>query len=356
MDRRSFADRHDASALTLAGPQPAGTSGAAQLRGAAWTASGNQAQLPRREKLVLVASTGGHLAQLLVLADMLELDADSLWVTFDSPQSRSLLAGRRVAHVPYIKPRGGAASLRAALPMSRLMQADRFDGALSTGSAIAVPALLSAVAHRLPAYYVESISRFDGPSLSGRILARAPGVRCFTQHAHWADSTWTYDVSIADRLRSGGGVRAVRDEGRPPRVFVTLGTIAPYRFDALVDNLLAVLPAGSDITWQTGSTSRTDLPGDVWQHVTTEEFDRLATEADLVVAHAGVGSLLRLLDLGVAPLIVPRRRGRGEHVDDHQQQVAGELARAGLVQVRQAGDITYEDLAVTSWEMARPAA
>lgn len=304
--------------------------------------------LPREKKLILVASTGGHLAQLLVLSQVLEVDADSLWVTFDSPQSRSLLPGRRVAHVPYVAPRGAVASLGVVLPMSRIMRAERFDAALSTGAAIAVPALLSAVAHRLPAHYVESISRFDGPSLSGRLLERAPGVRCYTQHAHWADHKWTYDISIADRLRPRAGVRAVRTEARAPRVFVTLGTIKPYRFDKLVDNILAVLPAGTEVTWQTGSTSRTDLPGDVRQQVTTEEFDRLATEADLVIAHAGVGSLLRLLDLGVAPLIVPRRRGRGEHIDDHQQQVAGQLARAGVVQVRQAGDITSQDLTVNN--------
>jgi len=307
--------------------------------------------------MLLVASTGGHLAQLVVLAQMLEVDAASLWVTFQAPQSHSLLRDRRVAFVPYIRPRGLVPSLQAVPPFTRFVRAERFDAVLSTGSAIAVPALLTAAAHRVPAYYVESISRFDGPSLTGRMLERAPGVRCFTQHARWAGRRWTYDVSIADRLKVRRKSTVVRVRSRGPRIFVTLGTIAPYRFDALVDNILAVLPSEASVTWQTGSTSRTDLPGEVRSMFSAEEFDRLASEADLVIAHAGVGSLLRLLELGVAPLIVPRRRERGEHVDDHQQQVARELERASLVVVREAGDITAEDLAgLAAGERAAPLA
>jgi hypothetical protein len=48
---------------------------------------------PQR-KLLLVASTGGHLAQLVRLAPGLGASPSSLWVTFDSVQSRSLLAAR----------------------------------------------------------------------------------------------------------------------------------------------------------------------------------------------------------------------------------------------------------------------
>ena len=42
---------------------------------------------------LLVATNGGHLAQLVELAPRLDgIEADRLWITFDSPQSRSLLA------------------------------------------------------------------------------------------------------------------------------------------------------------------------------------------------------------------------------------------------------------------------
>ena len=127
-------------------------------------------------------------------------------------------------------------------------------------------------------------------------------------------------------------------------MFVTLGTIEPYRFDALIDNILRVLPGDAEVTWQLGSTPREDLPGRVAKVVSLEEFDRLAVEADVVVSHAGVGSALRLLNLGVSAIIVPRRQERGEHVDNHQQQAAAQLAQGGLCRVREAGAITPQDL------------
>lgn len=300
--------------------------------------------LPRRKKALLVASTGGHLAQLLLVSDVLKLTRDSLWVTFDSEQSRSLLRERRVAHVPYIKPRGFLPALTVLPSFHRFLSAERFDMALSTGSAVAGPALLAASMHGVPAHYLESISRFDGPSLTGRILAGVPRVRCYTQHASWADGRWSYDVSIADYLHTVGRRTVARGSHKGTRIFVTLGTIRPYRFDALVDNLLAIFPEGVSVTWQLGSTIRSDLPGRATDLVSADEYDRLATEADLVISHAGVGSALRLLRLGVTPMLVPRRSARGEHVDDHQEQVARELEGAGLLRVREAGEITSQDL------------
>lgn len=291
-----------------------------------------------------MASTGGHLAQLLLVSEILQLARDSLWITFDSEQSRSMLGERRVAYVPYIRPRGFWSALTVLPDFRRFLRAERFDMALSTGSAIAGPALLAAAVRGVPAYYLESISRFDGPSLTGRLLASVPRVRCYTQHASWADSRWSYDVSIADYLHTVERRTAARSSHEQTTIFVTLGTIRPYRFDALVDNLLAVVPEGVAITWQLGSTTRLDLPGRVMDLVTADEYDRLATEADLVISHAGVGSALRLLSLGVAPMLVPRRSARSEHVDDHQQQVARELEDAGLLKVREAGQITAQDL------------
>lgn len=300
--------------------------------------------LPRKQKALLVASTGGHLAQLLLIAQMLDLHPASLWVTFDCAQSRSLLVDRRVAYVPYIRPRGYAAAVGALPHFRRLLRAEIFDAALSTGAAIAAPALSVAALQGVPAYYLESISRFDGPSLTGRVLASIPTVHCYTQHAGWASGRWSYDISIIEHLTARRQRAGLPEQLGCRRLFVTLGTIRPYRFDALVDNVLAVVPRGTHISWQLGSTMRSDLPGEVHEYVSTDEFDRLATEADLVISHAGAGSALRLLHLGVVPLLVPRRSARGEHVDDHQQQTARELERIGLLHAREAGDISADDL------------
>ena len=67
-------------------------------------------------------------------------------------------------------------------------------------------------------------------------------------------------------------------------------------------------------------------------------------DADLVIAHAGIGSSLAAIEAGHAPVVVPRRGHRGEHVDDHQRLIAAELADRELAVAREVDELTLEDL------------
>jgi UDP-N-acetylglucosamine transferase subunit ALG13 len=54
-------------------------------------------------------------------------------------------------------------------------------------------------------------------------------------------------------------------------------------------------------------------------------------EADTVITHAGVGSIICARREGHVPLVVPRRHELGEHVDDHQVELTRALAQRGSV-------------------------
>ena len=69
----------------------------------------------------------------------------------------------------------------------------------------------------------------------------------------------------------------------------------------------------------------------------------------MVVTHAGTGSALSALEAGRCPVLVPRRRGAGENVDDHQELLSAELARRGLAVDARADTLTLADL-VTAME------
>ena len=295
------------------------------------------------KKAVLVASTGGHLAQLFRIEEiLLKFANEPLWITFDNEQSRSLLAGKRVRFVRYVRSRGWK-DLIGALPATvKALRSEKPDVVISTGAALALIALPIAVLMRKEVHYIESVSRFDGPSLTGRVLARVPGIHLHAQHPEWATERWTNDVSVLDEYVVSGEVRT--QTNLVPKIFVTLGTIRPYRFDALVDRILTICPADAEFTWQLGVTTRTDLPGDVHISMSVEDMDQAITESDFVISHAGVGTALRAMDLGRCAVLVPRRASKGEHVDDHQVQITKALSERGLAIGKQVTDLTLLDL------------
>lgn len=292
-------------------------------------------------KAILAASTGGHLAQLVRFAMNWNLDPESLWVTFDSPQSRSMLAGRRVMYVPYIRPRDVARVLNAATLISRKLTEERFDIAVSTGAGIALSLLPAARLRGVPGTYIESVSRVNGPSMTGRLIRASGTAKLRTQHANWADRRWQKHPSVLATF-------VARERARPsdesPSIFVTLGTIKPYRFDSLIDAVLGTGLAGPKTVWQVGETNRVELPGTVVDQTSAEEFRRYATESDIVITHAGVGTILNLLDWGVFPVVVPRRRERGEHVDNHQLQIAALLGSLDIATVTDSNEMEREQV------------
>jgi UDP-N-acetylglucosamine transferase subunit ALG13 len=210
---------------------------------------------------------------------------------------------------------------------------------VSTGSAIAAALLPVARARGVPCHYIESGTRVLGPSTTGRVLARVPGIECYTQHANWASGRWAYAGSILDGF-------SVETRPAPPglrAVVVTLGTWEqPFR--RLVERLVPLLPPTAEVLWQTGHTDVTGLVDRPRPWVPADELATALQQADLVVTHAGMGATLDALTAGRCPLVMARRAAFGEQVDDHQLQLAAELSRRGLAVVREPEELTPADL------------
>lgn len=302
--------------------------------------------MSRSRKALLVASTGGHLEQLSRLRRGFMPAFDSVeFATFDDQQSRSLLAGERVHYVPYIPPRGVAPAIRAEAPALRIIRSGGFTDVVSTGSAIAVPFLTAARMLRVRSHYIESAARSEGPSLSGEIVSKLPGVHLYSQYPVWAEDRWQFRGSVFDRFALATEERTVTDVRR---VVVTLGTMRRYQFRRAVTAVQSALAdiAGpeTEVLWQVGATDVSGLGIDAQTFVPAETLQRAIRRADLVVAHAGIGSCLQILDAGRAPVLLPRRAEHGEHIDDHQRMIAFELHRRGLGVSREPSELTADDL------------
>lgn len=53
-----------------------------------------------------------------------------------------------------------------------------------------------------------------------------------------------------------------------------------------------------------------------------EEFNRYMQEAEVVVTHSGVNSIISCMELGKPLVVCPRLHEYGEHVDNHQLEIA----------------------------------
>lgn len=287
---------------------------------------------------LLVANDGGHIMQLHTLRPRLALD-DVVWVTPRTPQTESLLAGERVHWAEPCPPRDVAAVLRNARQCRALFEQHEVTLVVSTGAALALSVLPQARLRNIETVYIESATRLDAPSLSGRLLAMVPGVRTYSQSEALADRRWTYLASPWDAYT------AAPQQPRPiNRVVVSLGTQEGYGFRRLVARLGPLLPPGAEVLWQTGSTDVRGLGIDVRPTVPSAEMAAAIAEADVVVAHAGTGIALMALENGKLPVLVPRRADLGEHVDDHQENIAAVLSERGLCVRSDADDLTLHHL------------
>lgn len=115
--------------------------------------------------------------------------------------------------------------------------------------------------------------------------------------------------------------------------FVSVGN-ARQRFDRLfaeVERIASELP--QPVIVQTGHTSFESEKVTTHPFLSMLEFEQQIAKADLVIVHAGVGSVLTALKAGKTPVIVPRQAAYGEHIDDHQLAWARAFGSSGRVVV-----------------------
>ena len=126
----------------------------------------------------------------------------------------------------------------------------------------------------------------------------------------------------------------------PLSTFVTVGN-ATQPFDRLLRAVTAaadILPKPIHVQHGVSSLS---MPGCLCDpFLGMDEFEERMRSATLVITHAGAGSLMHALDAGQVPIVMPRESRHGEHVDDHQIELAEALARGNrVIVIRSEADL-----------------
>jgi len=113
-------------------------------------------------------------------------------------------------------------------------------------------------------------------------------------------------------------------------ILTALGT-DEHPFERALDAIDPLRPA-HELVVQHGHTPARDWAEVRWLDFV--EFDTLLSfmrEADAIVCHAGVGTIMTVLSLGRRPVVIPRLAAYGEHVDDHQLQIFDKLTQRGFL-------------------------
>jgi UDP-N-acetylglucosamine:LPS N-acetylglucosamine transferase len=120
-------------------------------------------------RVLLVCSPGGHLQQMLALREAWA-DSERTWVTLPGADVEAALAGEEVllAHGPTN--RSLLNLLRNTALAWRLLRRRRPQAILSTGAGVSVPFFLVGKLLGIRLVYVESVTRTESISLSGRLV------------------------------------------------------------------------------------------------------------------------------------------------------------------------------------------
>ena len=288
----------------------------------------------RKPLICLAASGGGHVRQILDLKPMWH-DYPHFVVTEDTALGRSIAAEEEVHFVPHFAL--GQARLgnrvdmlrgawRSIVVSWRIIRRRRPDLFITTGAGSQLFVMLFARLHGAKVVLIDSFARFRAPSAFARLAGRFAHVR-IAQSAE-SGAAWP-GALVFDPFRVADGAAPEKE----PLLFATVGATLP--FDRLVRLVEKARDDGlipEEIVVQYGEGGHA-VPGvRSVEGLPFDEVKALLERASIVVCHGGTGSLITALRAWCQVIAVPREFARGEHYDDHQEEIVDAFEERGLIQ------------------------
>lgn len=116
-------------------------------------------------------------------------------------------------------------------------------------------------------------------------------------------------------------------------IFVTLGTqkFQMNRLVKAVDELAGNNTVGEEFFIQIGSSTYKPKNCKYVDFIDSEEYAKKISECSILITHAGVGTIITGTNAKKPVIVVPRQSRFGEHVDDHQGEIANAFSSKGCV-------------------------
>lgn len=121
-------------------------------------------------------------------------------------------------------------------------------------------------------------------------------------------------------------------------ILVTVGT-QNFSFDRLlkmVDELIGEKVIIDSVKGQVGYSLYKPIHYDVFKFNPESEMRELISKSDILITHAGVGTITAALQLQKKVIVVPRLKQYGEHVDNHQLEIAQAYREKGYIELAES--------------------
>lgn len=118
-------------------------------------------------------------------------------------------------------------------------------------------------------------------------------------------------------------------------IFVTIGSaVEGIEFTRLIKRMDEIAgKLDEEVVMQIGTVPYEPQNAKYFRYTSYQENLSFFQRASLVVGHGGTGTILNALKFQTPIIVVPRRHHLGEHVDDHQVEMAQKIEGNPLVHV-----------------------
>lgn len=116
-------------------------------------------------------------------------------------------------------------------------------------------------------------------------------------------------------------------------ILVMLGTQnnSFHRLLEEIDKLIDIGKIQEEVIVQAGYTRYESKNMKIIDFLPSKELEKLEQQANCIITHGGVGSIIGSIEKGKKVIAVPRLKQYGEHVNDHQLDIVESFDKLGYI-------------------------
>jgi beta-1,4-N-acetylglucosaminyltransferase len=277
-------------------------------------------------KIALVCSHGGHLTELMYLAESFD-EADTFLMTYDSPRTRAIESRKLL--FPNIGERPHEL-LRLIPQIIHILLEEKPEVIISNGAELAIPFFYIGKALGIKTIFIECYTRVNQPTFTGKLVYPVSDLFLVL----WPEMLKEY----GHRAEYWGGLFDTDDldchvasEGKDGILVITgMHSKGFYRLIRRMDEI-----AGNTterVVIQIGDAKCEPQNAEFFRFTDGDTIRKMMKKSRLVVAQ-GAMTVVESSLLGTPALAVPRSKKHGEIINDHQLLFSKRMEELGITRV-----------------------